>query len=133
MSHSSDLTNRTMLAFSCLHTQNVPVKRGLLDPPAAADLNRRNLSALYEIVEARERKTQVIGCLFYSKQIMICRFGHSLRLRVQKQRGNNAICRRFVTRIRDVKGCCQSEERLHVGVVRLMSQRIPKEDEHIDL
>ena len=127
-SHSFESTNRTILALPCLHSENVPVNRGLLNPPAAADLNCRNLSALHEIVQAREREVQVIGCLFYSKQIVIRRFSHSLMLRVEKQRGNNAICRRFVRRIRDVIGCCQSEECLHVRVVRLMSQRIPEED-----
>jgi hypothetical protein len=29
--------------------QDVAVQRGFLDPPAAADLNGRNLSALHEI------------------------------------------------------------------------------------
>ena len=76
---------------------------------------------MHEIVNARERKAQVIGRLFYSKQIVIWRFAHSLRLRVQKQRGNDAIRRRFVIRVRDVIGYCQSEERLCVRVVQLMS------------
>src|ERR1700745_3855410 len=49
------------------------VKRGLLNPPATADLNCRNLPALHQIVEARERKAEVIGCLFYRKQIVIWR------------------------------------------------------------
>jgi diketogulonate reductase-like aldo/keto reductase len=34
-----------------LLVQNIAVQRGFLDPPAAADLNGRNLSALYEIVD----------------------------------------------------------------------------------
>src|ERR1700751_1858898 len=107
----------------------MPVKRGLLNPPAAADLNCRNLSALYEIVQARQWKAQGIGCLFYGKEIVIWRFAYSLRLGVQKQRGrNNAICRRFVICVRNVIGCCQSKERIYVRVVRLMSQRVPKED-----
>jgi hypothetical protein len=113
--------------------KNMPVKRGLLNPPAASDLNCRNLPALHEIVEARERKAQVIGCLSYSKQIVVWRFAGNLRLCTRKQRGNNAIRRRFVTGIRDVKGCCQSDERLCVRAVWLMSQRIPEEDQHIDL
>jgi hypothetical protein len=113
---------------SCNFSRKMPVKRGLFNPPATADLNRRNLPALHEIVEARERKAQVIGCLFYSKQMVIWRFAHSLRRCAQKQRGNNAIRRRFVTRIRDVIGYCQPQERLHIRVVWLMSQRIPEED-----
>ena len=78
---SSDLTKRTILALSRLHPRNAPVKGGLLNPPAATYLNCRNLSALHEIVEARERKAQVIGRFFYSKQIVIWRFAHSLSRR----------------------------------------------------
>jgi hypothetical protein len=39
--------------------QNIAVQSGFLDPSAAADLNGRNLSALYEIVDSRERNPQV--------------------------------------------------------------------------
>jgi hypothetical protein len=45
-------------------------RKGFLDLPAAADLNGRNLSALYEIVDSRERNPQVLGRLFYGKQIV---------------------------------------------------------------
>jgi len=58
--------------------QNVVVQRGFLDPPAAADLNGRNLSALYEIVDSRERNPQVRGRLFYGQQIVNWGFAHSL-------------------------------------------------------
>src|SRR5215470_9162092 len=54
-----DLGDRT-LALSCLHPQNMPIKRALLNPPSAADLNCRNLSALHEIVNAREWNAEVI-------------------------------------------------------------------------
>ena len=59
--------------------QNVAVQRGFLDPPAAADLNGRNLSALYERVNSRERNPQVLGRLFYGKEIVNWSFAHSLR------------------------------------------------------
>jgi hypothetical protein len=49
--------------------QNVAVQRGFLDPPAAADLNGRNLSALYEIVDSRGRNPQVLGRLFYRSRL----------------------------------------------------------------
>jgi hypothetical protein len=58
--------------------QNVAVQRGFLDPPAATDLNGRNLSALYEIVDSRERNPQLLGRLFYGKQIVYWSFAHSL-------------------------------------------------------
>src|SRR5215469_13864200 len=97
---------QTNLALSCLHPQNLPINRGLLNPPSAADLNCRNLSALDEIVNARERNAEVVGRLFYSEQMMIWTLAQSWRLCVQKQSGNNAICRRFVKRSRNVIGCC---------------------------
>jgi hypothetical protein len=46
--------------------QNIAVQSGFLDPPAAADLNGPNLSALYEIVDSRERNPQVLSRLFFS-------------------------------------------------------------------
>src|SRR5271166_774377 len=58
--------------------QNVAVQRGFLDPPAAADLNTRNLSALYEVVDSRERNPQVLGRLFYGKEMVNRTFSHSL-------------------------------------------------------
>ena len=58
--------------------QKVAVQRGFLDTPAAADLNGRNLSALYEIVDSRGRNPQVLGRLFYGKQIVNGSFAHSL-------------------------------------------------------
>src|SRR5271166_3226666 len=58
--------------------QNVAVQRGFLDPPAAADLNTRNLSALYEVVDGRERNPQVLGRLFYGKEMVNRTVGHSL-------------------------------------------------------
>src|SRR5271165_2858087 len=59
--------------------QDITVQRGFLDPPAAADLNTRNLSALYEVVDSRERNPQVLGRLFYGKEMVNRTFGHSLR------------------------------------------------------
>ena len=50
---------------------------------ATADLNGRNLSALYEIVDSRQRNPQVLGRLFYGKQIVNWSFAHSL--------GENAV------------------------------------------
>ena len=50
--------------------QNVAIQSGFLDSPAAADLNGRNLSALYEIVDGWNRNPQVLGRLFYGKQIV---------------------------------------------------------------
>ena len=38
----------------------------------------RNLSALCEIVDSRERNPQVLGRLFYGKQIVNRSFAHSL-------------------------------------------------------
>ena len=71
---SSSTTNRlALLVFE----QNVVVQSGFLDPPAAADLNGRNLSALYEIVDSRQRNPQVLGRLFYGKQIVNWSFAHS--------------------------------------------------------
>ena len=58
--------------------QNVAVQRGFLDSPAAADLNGRNLSALYEIVDGWNRNPQVLGRLFYGKQIVNWRFRSQL-------------------------------------------------------
>jgi len=49
--------------------QNVVVHSGFLDPPATPDLNGRNLSALYEIVDSRERNSQVLGRLFYGSSV----------------------------------------------------------------
>jgi hypothetical protein len=43
-------------------------------------LNGRNLSALYEIVDSRERNSQVLGRLFYGKQIVNRSFAHSLKV-----------------------------------------------------
>jgi hypothetical protein len=60
--------------------QNVVIQSGFLDPPATADLNSRNLSALYEIVDSRERNSQVLGRLFYGKQIVNRSFAHSLKV-----------------------------------------------------
>ena len=57
------------------------IQSGFLDPPATADLNGRNLSALYEIVDGRERNPQVHGRLFYGKQIVNRSFAHSFRRR----------------------------------------------------
>jgi hypothetical protein len=68
----------TLLVCLAFLAQNVAVQRGFLDPPAAADLNGRNLSALYEIVDSRERNSQVLGRLFYGKQIVNRSFAHSL-------------------------------------------------------
>src|SRR5215831_19539345 len=62
--------------------QNVAVQRGFLDAPAAADLNGRNLSALYEIVDSWNRNPQVLGRLFYGKQIVNWSFAHSFGKRV---------------------------------------------------
>jgi hypothetical protein len=42
-------------------------------------LNGRNLSALYQVVDSRERNPQVLGRLFYGKQIVNWSFAHSLR------------------------------------------------------
>ena len=50
--------------------QNVVVQSGFLDPSADADVNGRNLSVLYEIVNSRERNPQILGRLFYGKQIV---------------------------------------------------------------
>ena len=58
--------------------QNVAVQSGFLDAPAAADLNARNLSALYQIVDSREGNPQVLGRLFYCKQIVDWSFAHGL-------------------------------------------------------
>ena len=69
------LTPLVGLAF---FAQNVAIQSGFLDPPAAADLNGRNLSPLYEIVDSRERNPQVLGRLFYGKQIVNVSFAHSL-------------------------------------------------------
>jgi hypothetical protein len=67
----------TLLVGIAFLAQNVAVQRGFLDPPAAADLNGRNLSALYEIVDSRERNSQVLGRLFYGKQIVNRSFAHT--------------------------------------------------------
>jgi len=75
---SSSTTNAVGLALLVL-AQNVAVQSGFLDPPAAADLNGRNLSALYEIVDSRERNPQVLGRLFYGKQIVNWSFRSQLR------------------------------------------------------
>jgi hypothetical protein len=58
--------------------QNVVVQSGFLDPIATADLNSRNLPALNEIVDSRERYPQVFGRLFYGKQIVNWSLAHSL-------------------------------------------------------
>src|SRR5262252_3613744 len=42
-----------------------------------SDLNGRNLSALYEIVDSWNRNPQVLGRLFYGKQIVNWSFAHS--------------------------------------------------------
>jgi hypothetical protein len=49
--------------------QNVVVQSGFLDPSAAADVNGRNPSALYEIVDRWERNPQVLGGLFHGKAV----------------------------------------------------------------
>ena len=58
--------------------QNVAIQSGFLDSPAAADLNGRNHSALYEIVDGRNRNPQVLCCLFYGKQVVNWGFAHGL-------------------------------------------------------
>ena len=73
---------RRWLALLVL-AQNVAVQRGFLDPPSAADLNGRNLSALCEIVDGWNRNPQVLGRLFYGKQIVNWSFAHRL--------GENAV------------------------------------------
>ena len=60
--------------------QNVVVQSGFLDPPAAADVNGRNLPALYEIVDSRERNPQILGRLFYGKEVVNRNFAHSLEV-----------------------------------------------------
>ena len=71
--------------------QNVAVQRGFLDPPAAADLNGRNLSALYEIVDSRERNPQVLGRLFYGKQIVNRSFAQALGERLTVNHSDHFI------------------------------------------
>jgi hypothetical protein len=60
--------------------QNVVVQSGFLDPPAAADVNGRNLPALYEILDSRERNPHMLGSPFYGKQIVNRSFPHSLEV-----------------------------------------------------
>ena len=67
-----------LVGLACLGAERRGPER-ILDPPAAADLNSRNLSALYEIVDSRERNPQVLGRLFYGKQIVNRSFAHSFR------------------------------------------------------
>ena len=67
----------TPLVALLVFEQNVVVQSRFL-PPATTDLNGRNLSALYEIVDSRERNSQVLGRLFYGKQIVNRSFAHSL-------------------------------------------------------
>jgi hypothetical protein len=50
-------------------------------------LNGRNLSALYEIVDSRERNPQVLSRLFYGKQIVNWSFAQSL--------GENSVVNHF--------------------------------------
>ena len=66
-----------LVGLACL-VQNVAIQSGFLDSPAAADLNGRNLSALYEIVDSRGRNSHELGRLFYRKQIVHWNFAHSL-------------------------------------------------------
>ena len=65
-----------LVGLACLG-KNVVVQSGFLDPRPPM-LNGRNLSALYEIVDSRERNPQVLGRLFYGKQIVSWSFAHSL-------------------------------------------------------
>ena len=66
---------RCWLALPVL-VQKVAVQRGFLDSPAATDLNGRDRSALYEIIDGRDGKPQVLCCLFYGEQFVNWRFAH---------------------------------------------------------
>jgi hypothetical protein len=57
----------------------------------AVDWNDRNLSALYEIVDSRERNPQVLGRLFCGRQIVNWSFAHSLEvIRLLNHWNNNS-------------------------------------------